>query len=504
MRSIRFQHLFLYALVSSAELFAQVPTPAHVVIVIEENHDYASIIPSAYAPYINALAADSNAALFTQSYGLTHPSQPNYIMLFSGSNQGVVDDNLPAGLPFTTANLGASLINAGKTFIGYSEDLPSVGYNGTSSGAYARKHNPWVNWQSSPTNGLPTTTNVPLTSYPVQFDSLPTISFVIPNQNNDMHNGSDPTRITTGDTWLQNHLNGYVQWAKTHNSLLILTFDEGTTSGSNRIVTLFIGAMVRHGQYNETITHYTVLRTLEDMYGLPHAGGSVTAVPIVDCWASSIFANAGAHGTISPNGNVVVAYGGNQTFTISPNAGYDVDSVLIDGVKVDSTSSYMFVNVTGNHTIRSTFKASSLVIEQIQMMEGWNAVSLPLIVDDGRRAVIFPSAVSSAYAFNPGTGYFVEDSLRRGRGYWLKFASGQTVDIAGYTQTEDTVSVQQGWNIIGSISIPGATSLIIQIPSGIVTSPYYGYAGAYTSVDTLQSGKGYWVKVNQAGKLVLH
>jgi hypothetical protein len=87
--------LLTFALISSAGVFAQVPTPAHVVIVIEENHDYTQIIGSAAAPFINALAADSAAALFTQSYALTHPSQPNYIMLFSGSNQGVIDDNLP-------------------------------------------------------------------------------------------------------------------------------------------------------------------------------------------------------------------------------------------------------------------------------------------------------------------------------------------------------------------------------------------------------------------------
>ena len=281
-------HLFVlifFALISSDAL-AQVPSPAHVVIVIEENHDYTQIIGSAAAPYINALVADSNSALFTQSYALTHPSQPNYIMLFSGSNQGVIDDNLPANLPFLTLNLGASLINGGKTFAGYSEDLPYVGFNGVSSGAYARKHNPWANWQSSPANGIPPTANAPLTNLPSPYDSLPTVAFVIPNQNNDMHNGSDPATITTGDTWLQNHLNGFIQWAKTHNSLFILTFDEGTTSGSNRIATLFLGAMVRHGQYSEYINHYSVLRTIEDMYGLPYAGGSATATPITDCWTS--------------------------------------------------------------------------------------------------------------------------------------------------------------------------------------------------------------------------
>ena len=274
-------------LVFCVTAFATIPTPAHIVIVLEENHDYSQIVGSSAAPFINSLASDSDAALFTQSFALTHPSQPNYLMFFSGSNQGVTDDGLPSGLPFTTANLGASLLASGKSFYGYSEGLPSVGYNGTSSGAYARKHNPWANWQNSTTNGIPSTRNVPLTSFPTSYDSLPTLSFVIPNQDNDMHNGTDPSTITTGDTWLHNHLNGYIQWAKTHNSLFILTFDEGVETGSNHIATIFLGPMVQHGQYSESINHYRMLRTLEDMYSLPYAGASSSASPISDCWKNT-------------------------------------------------------------------------------------------------------------------------------------------------------------------------------------------------------------------------
>src|SRR5262249_30658310 len=84
---------------------AQVPTPTHVVVVIMENTAYSQIIGSSNAPRINAIAADTNyAAVFTQSYAIEHPSQPNYLDFFAGSNQGVTDDNLPAGIPFTTAN----------------------------------------------------------------------------------------------------------------------------------------------------------------------------------------------------------------------------------------------------------------------------------------------------------------------------------------------------------------------------------------------------------------
>src|SRR5437660_12829449 len=100
------------------ERLAPAATPDHVVLVIEENHGYSEIIGSSQAPYINSLA--SQGALMTNSFALTHPSEPNYLDLFSGSNQGVTDDSCPVG-PFSTPNLGRGLINAGRTFGGYSE-----------------------------------------------------------------------------------------------------------------------------------------------------------------------------------------------------------------------------------------------------------------------------------------------------------------------------------------------------------------------------------------------
>src|SRR6478672_9719365 len=98
------------------------------------------------APYINALAKDPYSTNFTQSYAIVHPSQPNYLDLYSGSNQGATNDNNPPNDPFTTPNLGKQLINALKSYATYSEDLPSVGYNGDTYSNYARKHNPAANW----------------------------------------------------------------------------------------------------------------------------------------------------------------------------------------------------------------------------------------------------------------------------------------------------------------------------------------------------------------------
>ena len=263
---------------------AQIPKPDHVVIVLMENHDYSQIVSASSAPYMNSLLSDSNAAVFSQSFALTHPSQPNYIMLFSGDNQGVVDDNLPATFPFTAANLGAALIAKGFTFAGYSEDLPSAGSNVATSGTYARKHNPWVNWQGTGQNGIPSSSNQPLTAFPTNFSTLPTVSFVIPNMTNDMHNGTDPTRITTADTWLKTKLDAYIKWSYTHNSLFILTFDENDNSANNHILSILIGSMVKKGTYTQTVNHYDFLRTIEDAYGTALSGSAATATPINNCW----------------------------------------------------------------------------------------------------------------------------------------------------------------------------------------------------------------------------
>ena len=250
-----------------------IPRPDHVVIVIEENHAYSAIIGSSSAPYINSLAAQG--ALFTESFAISHPSQPNYLALFSGSTQGITSDSCPHY--FGASNLGSELFAAGYTFAGYSESMPTDSFIGCGSGGYARKHNPWVNFTN-----VPSAANLTLASFPTDFSALPTVSFVIPNLGNDMHNGS----VRAGDSWLQSHLDAYVQWARTNNSLLIVTWDEDDRSENNHIATLFIGPMVQPGQYSGRINHYTILRTLEDMFGLPYAGESATAAPILNVWTT--------------------------------------------------------------------------------------------------------------------------------------------------------------------------------------------------------------------------
>jgi phosphatidylinositol-3-phosphatase len=242
--------------------------PDHVVIVIMENKRYDAVIGNPKAPYINELA--TQGANFTASYGETHPSQPNYLALFSGSTQGVTDNH--CGHTFTDVpNLGRQLLDAGYSFAGYAEDLPSVGYTGCADGRYVRRHNPWVNFDN-----VPESSNRPLRDFPSNYRKLPTVAFVVPGLCHDMHDCPK----AQADTWLRDTLGDYVDWAKRHNSLLVLTFDEDNRTGDNRIPTVVVGAHVAPGDRGERIDHYSLLRTIEGFYDLAPLGLAADRDPI--------------------------------------------------------------------------------------------------------------------------------------------------------------------------------------------------------------------------------
>ena len=286
-----------------------VPRPDHVVIVMMENTGYSSIIGSSSAPYINSMAAQG--ASFTDSHGVTHPSQPNYQAIFSGGMNGVTDDTCPVG-PFTgVENLASQLATAGFTFTAYSEDLPSAGSTVCTSGNYARKHDPWTDFPNVPAaEQQPWKVTAPVTGgWPTDYSKLPTVAFVVPNLCDDMHSCS----ITTGDTWLKNNLDGYAQWAKTHNSLFIIDWDEDNMTNPNQIATIFVGPMVKQGTYSEHIDHYNVLRTIEDMYGLTPLQNAATATPITDVWMSGGGGGGGGGGTGGSGGGGTGGAGGGGT-----------------------------------------------------------------------------------------------------------------------------------------------------------------------------------------------
>lgn len=249
------------ALAVPAQATTGMTRPDHVVIVVEENHSYSEAIN---APYLHHLAGRS--ANMTQSYAVGHPSEPNYLALWSGSTHGLTADSCPVAYG-TSPSLGSQLINSGRSVVGYFESVPYAGYTGCASGAYVRRHNPVVDF--SATSG--SSHNKPFSSWPAtNFSALPKVALVVPNLNDDMHNGS----ISTGDTWLKNHIGSYATWARTHNSILIVTFDEDDKSSSNHILTLISGQHVRAGNYSTRINHYNVLSTVESLFGLSHLNGA--------------------------------------------------------------------------------------------------------------------------------------------------------------------------------------------------------------------------------------
>ncbi len=253
---------------------SNLPRPDHIVVVFEENKNGSSILGNPKAEFINQLAADG--VVFINSWGVTHPSQPNYLAFFSGSTHGVKDNN--CNYSFTDPNLGSELIKAGYTFGSYAESMPWVGFTGCKAGPYRRKHNPSVNWQGA---NLPPAVNMPFSYFPKDFSKLPTVALVIPNQDHDMHDGS----IEAGDLWLKQHLSAYLTWAYQHNSLLILTWDEDfRNQANNHIATMIAGAGVKQKISSQRINHYNVLRTIEEMYGLPFLGESSRVKPIINIW----------------------------------------------------------------------------------------------------------------------------------------------------------------------------------------------------------------------------
>ncbi|PBC77239.1 phosphoesterase family protein [Streptomyces sp. TLI_235] len=270
--------LGLWAATGATAQAATLPTPDHVVVVVMENHAYSQVIGSSSAPYLNNTLKAGGANL-TQSYGLTHPSEPNYYQLFSGSNQGRTDDSCVTVGSISAPNLASELIAAGKTWASYNEGLPSQGSTvcTNSAGKYAQKHNPWFGFSN-----VPTSTAKTMTQFPTDYTTLPKVSFVVPNLCSDMHDCS----VSTGDTWIQNNLGAYATWAKTHNSMLVVTFDEDNKLSGNRIPTLFYGEHVAAGSSTATTyNHYNVLRTLEDLAGLTsHAGNAASASDITGIW----------------------------------------------------------------------------------------------------------------------------------------------------------------------------------------------------------------------------
>lgn len=137
----------------------------------------------------------------------------------------------------------------------------------------------------------------------------------------------------------------------------------------------------------------------------------------------------------------------------------------------------------------------------VNVVEGWNMLSIPFTVLDYSKSTLFESAISDAFSYN--SSYIIKDILKNGEGYWLKYPSGCSIPFWGSPRINDTIDVSKGWNMIGSLSVPFPIDSISSIPSGLITSEFFKYTSIYEQADTIKPGKAYWVRMNDDGRLVL-
>jgi hypothetical protein len=250
-------------------------TSSHVVTIVMENKEYGDVIGNPSAPYLNRLAR--RYGLATASYGVRHPSLPNYLALTSGSTHGITSDCTACHV--AARNIVDQLQRAHITWKAYMEDMPRACFPGASAGGYAKKHNPFMYYDDVAGDPKRCRRVVPLARLRADLrrGRLPTYAFISPNLCHDTHDCG----VRTGDRFLA-HLVPTLRRAIGADGYIVLTSDEGTTDrgccGGSRggaIATVVVGRLVRRGaRLRLPIDHDGVLRTIEDTLRLGHLGAA--------------------------------------------------------------------------------------------------------------------------------------------------------------------------------------------------------------------------------------
>jgi phosphatidylinositol-3-phosphatase len=257
---------------------AGVPSFSHIYLIMMENHEYSSIVGSSQAPYLNSLIR--HYGLATNDHAVSHPSLPNYLALFAGSTFGITDDGIHN---LAAHNLVDQLAAHGRGWRIYAQDLPSVCFTGSASrggvdlvgfaGWYVRKHEPAISFIDVSRSATRCARITHLAGFSPTAASF---ELIVPNLTNDMHDGT----IAEGDAFLRAFVPRITGSTAFAGSLLLITWDEGTTSlgGGGHVATLVISPRVRAG-FRSAIshTHYSLLRTVEDAWGLGCLGHTCTA-----------------------------------------------------------------------------------------------------------------------------------------------------------------------------------------------------------------------------------
>jgi hypothetical protein len=252
----------------------QVPhaTRSHVAIIVMENKEAPDVL-GARDSYLGGLAR--RYAVATRSYGVTHPSLPNYLALTSGSTQGITSDCTSCEVD--APNLVDQLQAAHLSWKAYLEDLPSPCYLGAAHDGYAKKHNPFAYYRDVVDSPRRCRRMVPFTQLAgdLRAGTLPTFVWISPNLCDDTHD----CPVDTGDRFLRRTVPALLRAVGPHG-YVVITWDEGATSdgccdgaAGGRIATVVAGPAVRRGaQLRSPVDHYGTLRTIEDSLGLPHLG----------------------------------------------------------------------------------------------------------------------------------------------------------------------------------------------------------------------------------------
>jgi hypothetical protein len=233
-----------------------------------ENKEFDEVIGSSQAPYTNGLAR--TGALATASYGIRHPSLPNYLALTGGSTFGIKSNCLTCHV--RARNLVDQLEASGTSWKAYMEGMPSACFRGSSKGLYLKRHNPFIYYDNVASSRRRCGKVVPFTQLDrdISHDSLPSFIWITPDACNDMHDCA----VDRGDEWLSKVIPRLLP-ALGSNGALFLTWDEGASTRGccrvargGRIPTIVAGPAARAGARSSiAIDHYSVLRTIDKAIG---------------------------------------------------------------------------------------------------------------------------------------------------------------------------------------------------------------------------------------------
>jgi hypothetical protein len=259
---------------SMPETVGPVPDFTHVYLLVLENKSYDQIVDSGDAPYLDELAA--RYGLAERYAAVASPSQPNYVALVSGSTQGIAD-NEPHDV--TAPTLFDQLEAAGRTWRVFAENVPPDCYRGAfadggrdGDGRYARKHEPAISFTGISGDPARCAGIVDLTAFDPDAADF---ELIVPNLCHDMHDCS----IGEGDAWLRAFVPRILDspgWRS--GGVLVITFDEGEEADDFRVATIVAAPGVGPGLRSDTAhTHYSLLRTIQEAWGLDCLAHSCTA-----------------------------------------------------------------------------------------------------------------------------------------------------------------------------------------------------------------------------------